>query len=870
LTYLDLILLQDNPIYYKDAVFLLFDYVNSLKKKINEKQIYDWYIRVIVSKKFIAKILSEYILKNPNSHIEKSIELLKREKSLINEEDIEKVGIKNLDIQNILELIRDKYYIEYILYNNLGYQNIKYTKNNILKYVNMFFELDLTDKKQFIDFIDVSVFLDILKESEYFQDIKKIKYRKGKKKSIFKPNNIVEDSYMNTNIKNLRSCNLRKKIAKSDINYTKIRNILSVCNDSVYNLEAISCLFREYLITNFTDQVSVLPMITKDSSNYLKFVSQINDTSSQGIVKFIKFLDDESPEIVIKETLNSQDYKELIREYYVGIECCNNLREITPCFMYTYFGVSNLGPTNINIAYEKIEGESLAKFLKNPNLTFEQFFSIYGQILLALEVAQRKYKYAHYDLHGNNIIIRKCPTKYSIFLDDKEYRVNSEYVPVMIDYGFSTFIDKKEYTYGINGHQDIGIYNFLLQGRDVYQLLIISIFYMTNDALKEQLINMLYYENDPYAIKKTVQNAPNKRDLIKSLITDIVSEYFVNIRPIKTLKNGRYIYQINDVIRGTPLQMFEEFMKTEQNTFSVSSRNKYLAQPVESKLSIINSMLTKRVFTENDIIDNLVEKISSKLPYKESYLGYLYIAQQLSENKTIETYSEFNNHISNLHSTAEKYISNDIEILSKFKETDIDTLDDILKKLSINHNITKFIRKYIKNMENILNLLYISKDIKVTIHNSVKNSLNEAKSSLQYQKYINDNMNIKIFEKEIDLTVNLGIIYLNYSMKLSYTGDIIATNTLKMSKDNSEFVVKEPEVMKFIYNISKDNITLKIKASYQIVTDNGIKTDNIMSVGQISEKEFSMTFPVIIDHIKSIKIIIILNDMNIFMFDSNL
>ncbi len=43
--------------------------------------------------------------------------------------------------------------------------------------------------------------------------------------------------------------------------------------------------------------------------------------------------------------------------------------------------------------------------LKCNELSFKEFLDIFAQILVALEIGQNKYKFCHYDLHTDNVII---------------------------------------------------------------------------------------------------------------------------------------------------------------------------------------------------------------------------------------------------------------------------------------------------------------------------------------------------------------------------------------------------------------------------------------------------------------------------------
>lgn len=90
-------------------------------------------------------------------------------------------------------------------------------------------------------------------------------------------------------------------------------------------------------------------------------------------------------------------------------------------------------------------------------------YSIVKQTLLAVAIAQRTKKFTHYDLHSNNIMIRKCD-KNAVFLyildPDHVYIVPTfGYYPVIIDYGFSYSSSMDDGSmWATFNHTDVGFY----------------------------------------------------------------------------------------------------------------------------------------------------------------------------------------------------------------------------------------------------------------------------------------------------------------------------------------------------------------------------------------------------------------------------
>lgn len=80
-------------------------------------------------------------------------------------------------------------------------------------------------------------------------------------------------------------------------------------------------------------------------------------------------------------------------------------------------------------------------FIKSTQIKDGILFSIIKQVLMAITVAQQKKNFTHYDLHSDNIMIKKC-SKDLVFLYvlDKKNQFcipTFGYYPIIIDFGFS-------------------------------------------------------------------------------------------------------------------------------------------------------------------------------------------------------------------------------------------------------------------------------------------------------------------------------------------------------------------------------------------------------------------------------------------------
>lgn len=207
---------------------------------------------------------------------------------------------------------------------------------------------------------------------------------------------------------------------------------------------------------------------------YLKGAFSIKNNIRKPMA-LLKVAKQETDEAVMKynETL-------LFHEIAIGF-ALNSLRSLIPFFCYTYNAFYCFPPSPIPVqdgvqkgqmqicvstnnkdsltvysAQEYIAGSkslhARVKELLKDSLTdakIEQAFSITKTVLLmvahALNVAQGKLMFVHYDLHSDNVILRRIPKMPSIPLDgtdhyDNSYSIsvsNVEVLPVIIDFGKS-------------------------------------------------------------------------------------------------------------------------------------------------------------------------------------------------------------------------------------------------------------------------------------------------------------------------------------------------------------------------------------------------------------------------------------------------
>ena len=310
-------------------------------------------------------------------------------------------------------------------------------------------------------------------------------------------------------------------------NIDKLGEISRSCISRIFNqkniisrtdMKALFCLFDTLFLSEsefkIKSQEKGLYDLSKTIQKWIKKMVKISVNSKEGFI----YISDFSPDIqvVIKVAQKSNGLESKLREYFIGIKSVNKLRCLIPTFVYTIGSFLYPKPTKTGklqketknentafVVYEKIDGETINSLLKKDKLNFKQFLSIFIQLLLGLEVAQREARFTHFDLHSENVMIRQNDvSSYNVNLDMSTYKVvNPEFIPVIIDFGTSTCFIENRYI-GSYDYIKHGMLNFMVPGYDMYKFLVFCERKTTNQELKQKIISMFlfYEENDPYNI----------------------------------------------------------------------------------------------------------------------------------------------------------------------------------------------------------------------------------------------------------------------------------------------------------------------------------------------------------------------------------
>lgn len=374
---------------------------------------------------------------------------------------------------------------------------------------------------------------------------------------------------------------------------------------------------------------------------------------------------------IIKIPKTKAYHNNLVRTVCIG-KILNNISLLIPNFVKTVGTLYH--NRQIMVVYENIVGDTFEKALEY--LTFNEFINIFVQILFALEVAQRQYRFCHYDLHLKNIILKpiKNPYTYSVMLDTYRYDITAyKYIPTIIDFGYSCI--------NINGSKvfssdfpHYGMMNFLVPCCDMYKLLYHSYIRSKGDLNRMiETVFLFYGKRDPYKI--LISSLEDIQKFSHTYLKDVPYSSIASLTPLDMIK---WIYKNYNEL-----------------SFKIYERDIYIG------------LIDKREIT-----------VSS-----ESYLMTNYLNKISNRNRVIDnTMLDFD------HEMIQGYKSISIPSVSKIKKSCEQILNESLGKNSIQLKC-----KFINSMKPYIDILYMIRELKIEA--SYRDFVKEFCNSNQYKTY---------------------------------------------------------------------------------------------------------------------------------------
>jgi hypothetical protein len=229
--------------------------------------------------------------------------------------------------------------------------------------------------------------------------------------------------------------------------------------------------------TNYDSLVSLYNANTHNQwGDWLRFNETFEKPGKQGLVGTLK-TKETGEKCVFKI---SQYINDLIQHERLIMDGLNQLSPFCPHFVRSLGIVQTTvdpknrksgNPFDISTKYPIKKDALLCEYLNNSckfynyirsqKVDEDVLYSTVKQVLMAIEIAQRKKKFTHYDLHSFNIMMKKCD-KDLVFLyvldEDNQFCVptNGCY-PVIIDFGFSYIEDMEDQPMWTTlAHTDVG------------------------------------------------------------------------------------------------------------------------------------------------------------------------------------------------------------------------------------------------------------------------------------------------------------------------------------------------------------------------------------------------------------------------------
>ena len=510
-----------------------------------------------------------------------------------------------------------------------------------------------------------------------------------------------------------------EKLDKRNQNYKRseicsyINMLLNQSYPTGTDMKALFYLFDTLFISRSCKKGNEngLYKLSKNIKKYVKKIEHLPVKSKEGLIYITHFFSIDT-QVIIKIPKNCKGLQSKVREYFIGIKAINQLRYLTPSFVYTFGAFLCPEPTKTGelvfepstknntafVMYEKITGDSVQTLLKNNRLDFKQFLILLVQLLLGLEVAQREVRFTHFDMHAENVMVRSGTGDSSsvIHLDMNTYTINNpEFIPVIIDFGAATsYIDGKYIgSYDYISH---GMLNFMVPGYDMYKFMIYCARKTTNQKLKQCIISIFrfYREEDPYFIT---------RDHEKGL--DVAAKEYCKELTFSSAANN------------TPLMLVEWLLKEYSDEFSekviLKDRENYMfAQYSRITKNFYDIFNCTRMKDGNDKPEEGILLVKKLIRKNISYVMSLYGIKMIDNYNVCLESDELQckiNFLKNeLFESKDKLLEADEIVLEKVfditipDQEDLDSCINKLLKIRIRHSNAKEKEEVVRNLESII------------------------------------------------------------------------------------------------------------------------------------------------------------------------
>jgi hypothetical protein len=487
-----------------------------------------------------------------------------------------------------------------------------------------------------------------------------------------------------------------------------------------YFLESEIEFFSSHMSKSYIDGSS------SNIPDFLEFHSSFEKKGKQGVLGLLK--NNRNGKNYVYKMSQHLDF--LIEQEFNVLVGLNSIRDFCPHFCKTLgkfqtrisqfyrkkdnpFDIDGDKVVNTDVLLiENIENSrKLYRYIKNEDVNPEIVMSLVKQTLLATVIANEKINFTHYDLHSNNVLIKKCnPNTVFLYIldDDRTYLVPTYgYYPVIIDFGFSynKNCDAKPLYSGL-AHTNIGFLTTMNDKNADAKLFLTSVSYEMSRNKKcdissefRYLVKKIY-KNCDIDMECGWDNAGDNKLSISDMLLKKMKHQFKRSPFFK--EQGCYIVEMLESLVILPMKPREtehtiedmtgvivtEFMKIEKEISSefvkmyifkiiIESTRKYRKEYIQGGTSRNDAV---KFFREDIIeaIDSMTKFCNPKINWEKLLCALLCISKTIEKycyekmsNTIADKKADYNNML--LKNTCEIYEALEANIPSHF-EFDKDTV----------------------------------------------------------------------------------------------------------------------------------------------------------------------------------------------------
>jgi hypothetical protein len=335
----------------------------------------------------------------------------------------------------------------------------------------------------------------------------------------------------------------------------------------------------------------VRPLLMNQWLTDIVVMKDLNNKQGRVYTATVHYGQQQQQTVVLKHFDKAALFHHAHREFKSGYHL-NLLR--LPMFVESYSGFyRRSGPYNMT---RYVEGPSFKGAMSG--LSRQQFISIAMQLCVALELAQASFRFGHYDLHLENILLNFSNVKTQILFDQYHVSFSNCWIPVIIDLGMSCGSVKNDW-WGIANLEKKGIYPKLRPGYDMF------VFFL-----------YCYQEG----------NKPVKPLPFVSVVRKVLTLFFQH--PVE--KPNAYLDSLaRGADRKTPKQLFE-FLKPLSTHVMVQPRQVYSLEPPQMKSPEVYSFVDQIYYKTTGLHTPTSDLISFRSKNIEYQVNMYYKIQQTS------------------------------------------------------------------------------------------------------------------------------------------------------------------------------------------------------------------------------------------------